>query len=1079
MDGQTMTKSRRNSKRSTKVFAGRYAYQKPLGRGAGGSVYLAEDLYHKGRAVALKVLTPEAYQTVQGKMLRREFEILSKLDHSHLVRVYDYGTLPDGGVYLAEEYIDGFSMQDARALLEPEALVDVTIQILQGLSYLHGMGTIHRDIKPANVMLLWLDDASARPMVKLVDFGLSSMDPKRDTLRGGTRSYMAPEIIRGDKGEERSDLYSLGVTLYYTLCGVLPFGPRTKDDPPPTDEDFRPPEPHRLNSEVPLVLSRFTMALLRQIPDVDYADAGEALQALAADSGAFDELTAGRMANALDVAAAPVLKGYFERGILERRLEEDDYVVEWIGRSEARAGGSLLLMTGERGCGKSRLLSDIESSAKLEGHLIVSAACAHPMPPFGLIEALLRQTIELGLSHKLAGLEKYQVPAQVRRLMTRMGIVTAGEGAEIMEEQRWMRRAFEDVVAMLAPMRLVFFIDDLAQADEHSLHFLREWFEEQTARFRPFVVAASDRQSLDRRFRALPGVEWLPIEGVTADDVEAFFRLQLKLETVEDSWIADVASYAGGKPDAIEELCRALIDAGLLTRRSARAWGLDDDGLVSFAIPSGMKESFRRRMTSVGAGGRECLELLALLKRPVLWESARELLVVGGGSPEKADRLLQTLQWRHLTVTDIQANGRFISLIHPDLAEVVGDMMSREWRRALHRRIGRQLMQLWQSVGGDPGEAAEHLLAGGLEEEAGTLFEVSGDELSQQGDYQRAMAAYTHALDTVSLGPARALLHLKLARLALALFDARSCRRHLSEAGEIAEHTALDWLMYQVFTDGADMTMSLGDGSGARDWMARLKESLPWMTQTSRVHLLEARLAICVGDCTRAASLLDLCLILADQNGTHGDLIAARGLLASVSVMTTGADEGLELHQQALEIAEEWGDEGARAMTMAMLGSDLRRVGQTVDALDPLHQCLEPLLVSGQSQRWIWAMLELARCHASLGDSHQALARGREALRFARLAGHDLYEDLLTLFLGGLMLEGRGDLDPALRSLEPVVRSLEERSDFVLDRAEALIDLGELLLRAGEEASAQAILRDARQLAETSGAIALLSEPVA
>ena len=316
-----MSRNPRGPKPKRKIFAGRYAYTKPLGRGAGGAVYLAEDLRSDDRQVALKVLSPEAVATVQGKMLRREFEILSKLDHPNLVRVYDYGSLPDGGVFLAEEYIDGFSLQDARALLEPEALVDVTLQLLQGLSYVHGMGMIHRDIKPANVMLLWLDDANAaRPMVKLVDFGLSSADPKRDTLRGGTRSYMAPEIIRGEKGEFRSDLYSLGVTLYYAMCGVLPFGPRSKEDPPPTDEDFRPPEPHRLNPEVPLALSRFTMVLLRQVPSIEYHDAGEALQGLANDAESLEWVAVGQLANNLDIAAPPVLRGYFEREGFAARL---------------------------------------------------------------------------------------------------------------------------------------------------------------------------------------------------------------------------------------------------------------------------------------------------------------------------------------------------------------------------------------------------------------------------------------------------------------------------------------------------------------------------------------------------------------------------------------------------------------------------------------------------------------------------------------------------------------------------------------------------------------------------------------
>ncbi|MFB6264097.1 MAG: protein kinase, partial [Bradymonadaceae bacterium] len=107
------------------VYAGRFEYQKPLGKGAGGSVYLAEDLHNEHRRVGLKVLSADQCEGVEGKMLRREFEILSKLDHPHLVRVYDYGTLADGGVYLAEEYIDGASLQDVRALLGPDALIDV------------------------------------------------------------------------------------------------------------------------------------------------------------------------------------------------------------------------------------------------------------------------------------------------------------------------------------------------------------------------------------------------------------------------------------------------------------------------------------------------------------------------------------------------------------------------------------------------------------------------------------------------------------------------------------------------------------------------------------------------------------------------------------------------------------------------------------------------------------------------------------------------------------------------------------------------------------------------------------------
>ncbi|MFU8803720.1 MAG: serine/threonine-protein kinase PknK [Bradymonadaceae bacterium] len=1003
-----MAKNQRKSKRSTKLFAGRYAYQKPLGRGAGGSVYLAEDLHHSRRPVALKVLTPEACNTVQGKMLRREFEILSKLDHPHLVRVYDYGSLPDGGVYLAEEYIDGFSMQDARALLEPSALIDLTIQLLQGLSYLHGMGTIHRDIKPANVMLLWLDDASARPMAKLVDFGLSSMDPKRDTLRGGTRSYMAPEIIRGEKGEEQSDLYSLGVTLYYVLCGVLPFGPRTKEDPPPTEEDFRPPEPHRLNTDVPLVLSRFTMALLRQIPDVTYADAGEALQALAADSGVFDELSAGRMANSLDVAAAPVLKGYFERGILERRVEEDDLVVEWITSAEERSTGRFFLITGDEGVGRSRLMTDVESSSKLEGHLVVSASCRPGMQPFELLHALLRQTLELASSHDLEALEKFATPTLIRRRLTEMGIVTAGESADVMKEQAWIRKAFEEAAAMLAPSRLVLFVDDLDMADDESSTFLLDWYDQESSSHRPFLVAAAERRRIDRRFRSVSSLQLLPIEGISGDDVEFFFRTQLKLSTVSDGWLEEVATYADGKPDAIEELCRALIDAGLLTRRSARAWGLDEDGLATFPIPSGMRESFRRRMTAVGAGGRECLELLALLDRPLRWDSIRELLVIGGSTPEKADQILQTLQWRHMIVTEIEANGRYVKFIHADLAAVVGDMLSPEWRRALHRRIGRQLQEAWHHGDGDATEAASHLHAGGLHEEAGPLFEVAGDGLLEDGKFHDASEAYERALQGVKPGPARAFLHLKLARVALSGFDTETCRKHLNEAGDIAERTALDWLMYQVFVSGSSIALSLGDLDWAREWMDRLKDFLPMMSQQVEVRVLEARMLIADGKLKEAKPILERCIDRADYFGSRYALSEARRHLATLTILTDDETVGLNLYAETFESAEDVEDETAQGMVLANWGTDLRRLGHTTRAMMKLGQALESLANSGQAELFTQALLEIARCHADLGEFPDARQRAIEATCFTRMLGNPLLEEKVALFLSEILVTGRG-----------------------------------------------------------------------
>lgn len=1055
---------KRTGGRRAKVFAGRYAYKKPLGRGAGGSVYLAEDLRNDGREVALKVLTAEAYQTVQGRMLRREFEILSKLNHPNLVRVFDYGRLPDGGVYLAEEYIDGFSLQDARALLEPAALIDLTIQLLQGLSYLHAMGMIHRDIKPANVMLLWLDDASALPVAKLVDFGLSSMDPTRDTLRGGTRSYMAPEIIRGEKGELRSDLYSLGVTLYYAMCGVLPFGPRTKDDPPPTDEDFRPPEPHRLNPDVPLPLSRFTMVLLRQIPSVEYVDAGEALQALVADTEVFESMSGGRLANSLDVAAAPVLRGYFERGILERREREADLLVEWLGREVAPGEGQIYFVTGAPGVGKTRLMYDVESASKLAGYQTVHARCTPGMKPFGLINELVRQTVEIARSHTAGALDVYRALIAVRARMSALGGVTAEEAiagsvddVQAQRAQMWMREVISEAAQLLKPTCLVFVVDDIEFADEYSQELLRSWYDgnsqgASTVRlWRPDIIAS---RRTDRPWGSLEMVscsQTLELEGVTQADVDAFFGQQLKIGQLPHAWRSEVTKHSQGRPIYIEELCRNLIDQGILRRRSAEGWAVDVAELMSMPVPSSVKESLRRRMTGLGADGRECLELLALLDRPVLWQGIRALLVDGGLDADAADRVLQTLQWRHLIEVRLEPGGRTVKLIRSRLGGVIVGMLGVEWKRALHRRIGCYLVEAWHRGEAESREAALHLELGGKVELADGILEIAGDEVAEShGEYGEAVALYDKAIATHTEGPRRALLHIKAAQAAINLYDCDLARRHLATAGDLAERTALDWLMYHVFLSAARLSLVMGETNVAREWQDRLRDCLPAMSQHGEVLELDARLLILRGELEQASRLLDRCAKRAHHFGNNEAMLAVLCSQAHLHVRGGRIEAGFGLYRQALALAEPL-DSTCRGVVLVSYGGDLRRGDRNHDARCALIEALELLQQGGNSLEWILCLIELCICELDLGNLWESKRRAAEALWFAQKLGHRALIEKAELFLAGMKLFEPGDKSEVIECIDAGIARYRQYDDFVLDQAEGLIALGAEVIKQAKE----------------------------
>ena len=202
---------------------GRYQLEKELGQGGMGTVYLAADPV-LDRRVALKVMTLEGIEAT-GRFMR-EVRASAKLKHPHIVQIYEVGTQGRFN-YFTMEHIDGGSLDeliDAKKL-SPKRIAEVICDIAAALHYAHRQGIIHRDIKPGNILI------DKQGQTYLTDFGLAKELAGMDrslTMSGtviGTPDYMSPEQARGerDKVDARSDIFSLGATLYYSLTGASPF----------------------------------------------------------------------------------------------------------------------------------------------------------------------------------------------------------------------------------------------------------------------------------------------------------------------------------------------------------------------------------------------------------------------------------------------------------------------------------------------------------------------------------------------------------------------------------------------------------------------------------------------------------------------------------------------------------------------------------------------------------------------------------------------------------------------------------------------------------------------------------------
>jgi tetratricopeptide (TPR) repeat protein len=205
------------------VLGGRYEITALLGQGGMGAVYKAHDIELE-RLVALKIIRPEL--TTNPEMLRRfkqELILARQITHRNVVRIFDLGQA-DGFKFITMEYLEG---KDLRAVLKekgklpPDEAARIILQICRALEVAHGEGVVHRDLKPQNIML----DANGRAYV--MDFGIArSAYLPGMTQTGaliGTPEYMSPEQGKGEKLDERSDLFSIGVIFYELVTGQSPF----------------------------------------------------------------------------------------------------------------------------------------------------------------------------------------------------------------------------------------------------------------------------------------------------------------------------------------------------------------------------------------------------------------------------------------------------------------------------------------------------------------------------------------------------------------------------------------------------------------------------------------------------------------------------------------------------------------------------------------------------------------------------------------------------------------------------------------------------------------------------------------
>jgi tetratricopeptide (TPR) repeat protein len=1030
---------------------GRYAVVRRLGMGAFGEVFLARDP-DLARDVAVKVVHGDRIGRTSLELLLREARAVAAVQHPGLVTVYDVGTEEDTA-WVVMEYVPGETLRHRmdRDRLPLTEVVRLGGVLCGALAMAHASGVIHRDIKPANILLTPQGDP------KLADFGMARSSGDRTITEAGsmvgTLMYMSPQQAMGENVDGRADLFSLAVVLYEMLTGIHPFlraGEAATlyailHEPP------LPPGPEGPELD-PRTQAFFRRALSKEVSE-RHPDAIAFVEDLAF---LLDPPEAGSVP--IGAASRPPEKGArFESRLVGRDVEYRRLCAR-LERVRAGEGGAVLL-SGEAGIGKTRLLTELSRAAEEQNIRVVRGrSLFEGGPAYHPWHQVLAQAFNGTPRGATEGFESFLAShpefsgaraASLRRLLH----LGPGDSPDLSGPDQLWEAAVAALQTLASHRPLLVVLDDLHWADPSSLQLFR--FAATHARgqkwlligaFRPEEAEAEAVQAsvgeVTRLMGREEGVESVQLsrldQAATAAMVDELLEEHIAGTPLEQRIYAETE----GNPLFIVEVAKLASSTG--------------GRLEDLAIPRRVVDVVEHRLDRLTEPERDGLEVAAVEGE---YFHVAPIATVLELTRLKALKLLQGLERRHRIVRPAEQRFRFD---HGKIREVILGRIAPSLRREYHGVVAQCLVE--ESAGVASSILAHHLTESGDAVAALPYRRKAGEEARAVFANEEALHHFGQALATLETQPADAAVETQRAEIRIEMAEVHFLTGDFTTAASLFQRVATgavpsgaEWAPARALLGEAECEFALARYDRAEqklDEARHAAESTDDQPLLSLIHVMIARVHTRRGAFEAALASCARSEALARALGDDRHRVLTMLESGDVCVRRGAFDQAREFLESALGIAEHNADLGGQARALRALATVARERGDFPGALGYLERSGAIARRMGDAHGEARALANQGNVHLHRGEWEQARRCYEPALRSFRALG-ERHSEAIVLGNMSVSLSASGDYEGAMRLGEECLALHSELGDR-LEVTGALDNLGILQHRRGRSTEARA-----------------------